>query len=64
VGFHKIAEIIGAEYLLIVCGILLGIITLETILIGELIYRVGGIRNLFFYTANIFNQRSHDTSNK
>jgi len=62
--FNNIAETIGAKDLLIFIGVLIGIVTAETTLIWSLIYRVGGLRKLFYITASIFNNRRHNARNK
>jgi len=62
--FSKIAEILGANFLLIVNGVLIGIVTIETVVLWELAYRMGGLRRLFSHTAKIYNHRINNPSNK
>lgn len=63
-GFHKIAEILGSDFLLVVTGILISILTTETVFLVYLIYWAGGIRNLFTNTLKIYNNRINNSANK
>jgi hypothetical protein len=62
--FSKIAEIIGARDLLVFTGILISLLTVETMILGYLIYWAGGLRNLFSLALNEYNHCTHDTRNK
>jgi len=62
--FNNIAETIGARDLLIFGGVLIGIVTVETTIIWNLVYRVGGLRKLFYITARVFNNRRHNARKK
>jgi len=62
--FHKIAEILGADYLLAFDGVLLGIITIETTFLCYLIHCAGGLKKLFWLVSDEYKNRTKDTGKK
>jgi hypothetical protein len=62
--FTKIAETLGVNFLLITTGVLIGIITIETVFLWYLVYWAGGLRNLFLNTLKIYNHRTLNTNDK